>query len=123
MKETPIISELGQIQHKCSDICNCDRLLEEPKSNTQGLGLLLHIAARPSLDQGFLWLLVLWLCQRTWQRQAVSTSGCPHVSLVTVSVFQIQSYSISYHLSLLLKCNLDKTSNHTLFTKEREGVV
>lgn len=57
MKETPIINELGQIQHKCSDICNCDRLLEEPKSNTQGPGLLLHIAARPSLDQGFLWLL------------------------------------------------------------------
>lgn len=57
MKETPIISELSQIQRKCSDICNCDRLFDEPKSNTKGPGLLLHIAAHPSWDGGFLGLL------------------------------------------------------------------
>lgn len=49
IKGTPILSELGQIQHKCSDIC--DKLSEELKSNTKGLGLLLHITADPSFGQ------------------------------------------------------------------------
>lgn len=35
IKATPIIRELGQIQHKCSDICNCDRLSEELKSKVK----------------------------------------------------------------------------------------
>lgn len=53
IKGTPILSELGQIQHKCSDICNCDRLFEEPKSNTKSPGLLLHITAHPSSDNSW----------------------------------------------------------------------
>lgn len=44
-------------QHKCSDQCNCDRSFEEAQSNTKGLGLLVHTAARSSWDQGLLWLL------------------------------------------------------------------
>lgn len=56
MKETPIIREQAQIQHECSGII-CDRLLEEPSSNTRSPGLLLHVAAHPSGDQGFLRLL------------------------------------------------------------------
>lgn len=48
---------------------------------------------------------------------------CPDVSLVTVSVFQIQFYCTSHDLCLLLKGNLNKTANHTLFTKGAEGVV
>lgn len=72
MKETPTISELGQIQHKCSDICNCDRLFEEPKSNAKGPELLLHLAVRPSRDQGFLWLLPV--------NFAETGSKCVHMS-------------------------------------------
>lgn len=115
IKGTPTVSELGQILHKCSDICNCDRLFEEFTSNTKGPGLLLHNTAHPSLDSSW--------CLRTLQRQLASAMRCLYVSLVTASVLQILSYSISHCFSLLLKTTLDKTSNHTLFTKEREGVV
>lgn len=72
MKETLIISELSQIRHKCSDICNCDRLFDKPKSNAKGPELLLHIAARPSWDWGFLWLLPVNFAQ--------TGSKCVHMS-------------------------------------------
>lgn len=72
MKETPIITELGRIQHKCSDISYCDRLFEKPKSNSKGPGLLLHTAAHPSWDQGFLWLLPV--------NFAKTGSKCVHMS-------------------------------------------
>lgn len=80
IKGTPILSELGRIQHKCSDICNCDSLFGELKSNTKRLGLLLHIPAHPSLDK-----LVFVNCAMT----ASSTMGRLYVSPVTLSVLQI----------------------------------
>lgn len=115
-KEPPILSALGQIQHKCSDQCNYDRSFEETKSNTKGLGLLVHTAAPSSWDQGLLWLLPVNFAKR-------GCCVCSDVSLVTVSVFQIQFYYTSHGLCLLLKDNLDNTSNHALFTKGTEGVV
>jgi len=72
MQETPIISELGQIQHKRSNTCNCDRLFEEPQSNIKGPGWLLHTAARPSQDQGFLWLLPVNFAETSSKRARMS---------------------------------------------------
>lgn len=76
IKRSPTVSEFDQIQHKCSDICHCDRLFEELTSNTKGPGLLLHITAHPSRTA----VGACELCRDSQQ----SAMRCLYVSLVTV---------------------------------------